>query len=29
VVSAGISVPFIDSLDVLAQAIVTFAMSGA
>jgi aspartate racemase len=29
VISAGIKVPFADSLDVLAQAIVTFAMSGA
>ncbi|HXI49062.1 MAG TPA: amino acid racemase [Steroidobacteraceae bacterium] len=29
VISAGITVPFADSLEVLAQAIVTFAMSGA
>lgn len=28
VISAGITVPFVDSLDVLAQAIVTFATSG-
>jgi aspartate/glutamate racemase len=27
VISAGITVPFVDSLDVLAQAIVTFATS--
>jgi aspartate racemase len=29
VISAGITVPFVDSLDVLAQAIVTFATSDA
>jgi len=29
VIAAGITVPFVDSLDVLAQAIVTFATSGA
>jgi len=28
VISAGITVPFVDSLDVLAQAVVTFATSG-
>jgi aspartate racemase len=29
VISAGITVPFVDSLDVLAQAVVAFATSGA
>jgi aspartate/glutamate racemase len=29
VISSSITVPFVDSLDVLAQAIVTFAASGA
>ena len=29
VIAAGITVPFVDSLDVLAQAIVDFAKEGA